>query len=179
MHLAANHGSDTPSKAFAKLKTLFDSKELSRQAAPIYAHFKEVVEYAKRLQLETKIFISPLTSLRERFYRGGLIFVCLHDRKIKDVFASGGRYDELIRELRIAKVGGSSGGAGGKHDERHAVGFSIAWERLARVPKPQSKYHHKRPDEDRLITERRVSFQSSRLTQLCAMADSTCSAMCW
>ncbi|ATY61628.1 kinase (Gcn2) [Cordyceps militaris] len=131
---------DTPNKTYAKLKKLFEGTEMYQRVSPTIAHLKEVVDYAKRFGVITKIYISPLNSLKESFYTGGLLFSCLYTKRVKDVFAAGGRYDGLIREQR-PKMGGN-------FDERHAVGFSIAWERLARTPKAGSKAFLKKADDD-------------------------------
>ncbi|KAG5988921.1 hypothetical protein E4U54_004495 [Claviceps lovelessii] len=113
------------------------------------AHLKEVAEYAKRFGVTTKIYINPLNSIKESFYAGGILFSCLYDKKVKDVFAAGGRYDHLIKEQRL-KTGGS-------YEERHAVGFSLAWERLARVSKTGAKSFFKKQETDSsvIFTERR------------------------
>lgn len=63
----------------------------------------------------------------------------MYDRKVKDVFAAGGRYDSLIRENRHHK---------NISEERHAVGFNLAWEKMARLPKGNSKSFLKKPDEE-------------------------------
>ena len=68
------------------------------------------------------------------------MFSCMYDRKVRDVFAAGGRYDSLIREHRH-KTGSQS-------DERHAVGFNLAWEKLARLPKASARGFLKKPDEE-------------------------------
>jgi translation initiation factor 2-alpha kinase 4 len=90
------------------------------------AHLKEVAEYCKRFGVTTKFYVNPLNSLRENFFVGGILFSCVYDKRVRDVFAAGGRYDHLIKEQR-PKIGGN-------FEERHAVGFSLAWERLARTP---------------------------------------------
>ncbi|KAJ6789717.1 hypothetical protein PWT90_00581 [Aphanocladium album] len=131
---------DTPNKTFAKLKKLFEGTDMYQRASPTIAHLKEVAEYAKRYGVQTKIYINPLNSLKESFYTGGLLFSCLYTKKFKDVFAAGGRYDALIKDQR-PKMGGS-------FDERHAVGFSIAWERLARIPKAGGKAFLKKMEDD-------------------------------
>ncbi|PNH45142.1 hypothetical protein VD0004_g2641 [Verticillium dahliae] len=131
---------DTPSKAFSKLKTLFEGSDTYQQASSTLAHLKEVSEYAKRLGVVSKIYVNPLNSLKESFYTGGILFSCLYDKKMKDVFAAGGRYDSLIKEHR-PKVGG-------QYEERHAVGFNLAWEKLARVPKTGGKAFLKKTEEE-------------------------------
>ena len=131
---------DTPSKAFTKLKSLFEGTDLYQRASSTLAHLREVYEYAKRLGVTSKIYVNPLNSLKESFYTGGILFSCLYDKKIKDVFAAGGRYDSLIREHRPR--------IGGHFEERHAVGFNLAWERLARVPKMGGKAFLKKTEEE-------------------------------
>lgn len=110
-----------------------------QRASSTIAHLKEVVEYTKLLGVTTKIYINPLNSLKEAFYHGGILFSCLYDKKNKEVFAAGGRYDYLIKEHRPR--------IGGQEHKRHAVGFSLAWERLARTPKP-GKQFVKRGEEE-------------------------------
>lgn len=95
--------------------------------------------YTKRFDVQRKIYVHPLGSLKEKFYKGGILFSCLYDRKVRDVFAAGGRYDSLIRENRHHR---------NINEERHAVGFNLAWEKMARLPKVNSKGFLKKPDEE-------------------------------
>ncbi|TDZ74173.1 eIF-2-alpha kinase GCN2 [Colletotrichum trifolii] len=131
---------DTPSKAFSKLKSIFEGTDMYRRAASTLAHLREVSEYAKRLGVASKIYINPLNSLKESFYVGGILFSCLYDKKVKDVFAAGGRYDSLIRENRPR--------TGSHYEERHAVGFNLSWEKLSRVPKSSGKAFLKKAEEE-------------------------------
>lgn len=101
---------------------------------------KGVVDYTKRLGVNAKIYINPLSSLKEHFFSGGILFQCIYDKKSKDVFAAGGRYDSLIKAHR-PKVGNQAEGL-------HAVGFSLAWEKLARLPKTGSKAFAKKQEEE-------------------------------
>ncbi|KAI8274036.1 eIF-2-alpha kinase GCN2 [Colletotrichum sp. SAR 10_98] len=131
---------DTPSKAFSKLKSIFEGTDMYRRASSTLAHLKEVSEYAKRLGVASKIYVTPLNSLKESFYTGGIMFSCVYDKKVKDVFAAGGRYDSLIREKRPR--------IGSHYEERHAVGFNLNWEKLSRVPKTSGKAFLKKTEED-------------------------------
>ncbi|KAH8683018.1 anticodon binding domain of tRNAs-domain-containing protein [Tricladium varicosporioides] len=133
---------DTPSKAFQKLKIIFEGTDTFDKASSAIAHMRDVIDYTKRFQVQSKIYISPLGSLKEKFCKGGVIFSCLHDKKMKDVFvfAAGGRYDSLIREHQHR--------IGTNHEQRHAVGFNLAWERLARLPKSGAKGFLKKADEE-------------------------------
>lgn len=141
---------DTPNKALSKLKMLFEGSDLYQRAASTMAHIKEVAEYCKRFGVRTKFYVNPLNSLKESFFMGGIMFSCVYDKKVRDVFAAGGRYDHLIKEQR-PKIGGN-------FDERHAVGFSLAWERLARIPKTGGKTFLKKqePDSGTMFAGRRV-----------------------
>jgi eukaryotic translation initiation factor 2-alpha kinase 4 len=134
---------DTPAKAFQKLKTIFEGTDFFERASTAIAHLSEVVEYLRRLEVHSKVFINPLSSLKESFYKGGILFSCLYDTKRKDVFAAGGRYDSLIRENHPR--------IGSYLEDRHAVGFSLAWEKLAtlmaRFRKSSSKTLLKRAGE--------------------------------
>ncbi|KAK2595161.1 eukaryotic translation initiation factor 2-alpha kinase [Conoideocrella luteorostrata] len=143
---------DTPNKAFSRLKTLFEGGDMYQRASSTMAHLKEVAEYAKRYGVATKIYINPLNSIKESFYAGGILFSCVYDKKVKDVFAAGGRYDHLIKEQRLK--------TGGNYEERHAVGFSLAWERLARIPKAGAKSFLKKQEQDpsSVFTERRCDI---------------------
>ncbi|PVH78652.1 Serine/threonine-protein kinase [Cadophora sp. DSE1049] len=131
---------DTPNKAFSKLKSLFEGTDTFERASSSIAHLRDVIEYTKRFDVHSKIYINPLGSLNEKFCKGGVIFSCLFDRKIRDVFAAGGRYDSLVREHRHKT---------GSHSEaRHAVGFNLAWEKMARLPKASAKGFLKKAEED-------------------------------
>jgi eukaryotic translation initiation factor 2-alpha kinase 4 len=158
---------DTPTKAFARLKTLFEGSESYQKAAPTIAHLKEVYEYTKRLGLVTKTYVMPLLSLNEAFYPGGILFSCLYDKKVKDVFAAGGRYDGLIREHRPR--------IGGRIEERHAVGFALNWERqLAQVPKTTGKAFLKKGEVEEtsgLLNAKRVSLFTAPNTIILRLPD--------
>lgn len=131
---------DTPNKAFQKLKTIFEGTETFEKASSAIAHLRDVIDYTKRFQVQSKIYVSPLGSLREKFCKGGVTFSCLYDKKVKDVFAAGGRYDSLIREHRHR--------TGSHNTDRHAVGFNLAWEKLARLPKAGPKGFLKKAEDE-------------------------------
>ncbi|KAM4056369.1 kinase [Hirsutella rhossiliensis] len=98
---------DTPNKAFSKLKMLFEGGDIYQRASSILAHLKEVAEYTKRFGVSTKVYVNPLNSLKESFYVGGILFSCLYDKRVKDVFAAGGRL-AWERLARIHKQGGKA-----------------------------------------------------------------------
>ncbi|KAL8388988.1 hypothetical protein RB595_008881 [Gaeumannomyces hyphopodioides] len=119
---------DTPSKVSAQLKTIFQRTNHFQLVSPTLAHLKEMSEYCKRFGVRTKMFIVPLWSWNEVFFAGGIMFSCLFDKRSKEIFAAGGRYDALIKEQRPR--------ISTHFEERHAVGFGFNWERLAQVVTP-------------------------------------------
>lgn len=150
---------DTPTKAFTKLKTIFEGSKMLERVQPIITHLREVIGFAKKFPLHSKIYINPLSSFREDFFVGGMLFQCVYDKKYKDVFAVGGRYDSLINEHR-PRMGNQS-------HQRHAVGFSLAWEKLAMIPKAAGKAFLKKAD-----SEPQGLFTTKRCDVLVASFDS-------
>ena len=68
------------------------------------------------------------------------MFSCLYGKKIKDVFAAGGRYDSLVKEHRH-RIGTS-------FQQRHAVGFNLGLERLVKHPRSRQKTSSKKGEEE-------------------------------
>lgn len=138
-------------KAFSRLKTLLEGSKIFEKALPTITHLKEVIAFTQRFGVHHKIYINPLSSFREDFFVGGILFQCIYDKKFKDVFAAGGRYDHLITEHRPRLAS--------QAHQRHAVGFSLAWEKLARIPKPTGKQFLKKndPEQQSIFNARRVS----------------------
>ena len=64
------------------------------------------------------MYINPLSSYNEKFYRGNLLFQCLYDQKKRSVLAAGGRYDQLITDHQLITS---------KKKHIYAVGFQLAW----------------------------------------------------
>jgi eukaryotic translation initiation factor 2-alpha kinase 4 len=125
------------------------------RCSPIFAHINSVVTYLNTFKVRRKIYVSPLSSFNDKFYKGGLLFQCLYDTKRRDVFAAGGRYDRLILEHR-PKIQG-------QFKNCHAVGFNLGWEKIFtsmnRFQKNSSKAFLKRAQEEYVSTwtTRRVS----------------------
>lgn len=84
------------------------------------AHLQKITGYLGHFNVKRKIYLNPLSSFNEKFYRGEFLFQCIYDKKERDVFAAGGRYDRLIRHFRNNP----------KQGNRYAVGFSMNWKRL-------------------------------------------------
>ncbi len=83
-----------------------------------FVHLQAVSTYLARFSIRRKIYVSPLSSYNEKFYKGNLLFQCLFDQKRRSVLAAGGRYDELIRGLQPITL---------RRNHVHAVGFQLAW----------------------------------------------------
>ena len=116
---------DTPEKAFAKLRRIFEGTKYHDRTHAIFAHLSSVVKYTKLWNVKRKIYLNALSSFNEKFYSGGILFQCLFDTKQRVVLAAGGRYDKLIDEYRPKGPGYNRTGTG-----YHAVGVNIGWERL-------------------------------------------------
>ena len=108
---------DIYEKAVPKLRSIFKDTE---HLESTFSHLKAVVTYLECFNVRRKVYICPLSSINERFYHGNTLFQCIYDKKNRDVFAIGGRYDSLIKDLTPTSTGGTY----------HAVGFSLAWEKL-------------------------------------------------
>ncbi|KAF8463587.1 kinase-like domain-containing protein [Kalaharituber pfeilii] len=139
---------DEPEKAFHKLRNIFDETPCLEKSASVFAHISAVVVYLRRFGVGRKVYVNPLGTYNDRFYRGGLVFQCLYDTKRREVFAAGGRYDALIQDhkprMRSGMIEHAHGGVGSvnghshhhchqhHHDtsETHAVGFSLGWEKI-------------------------------------------------
>lgn len=131
-----------PSKAFAQLKTVFGDTDCYRKAASTIAHLKEVHEFTKLFGVKVRFLITPLQCYNSAFFKGGVMFSCIYDTKLKDVLAGGGRYDSLIKEYRYMPVNGSP-------SQRHAVGVTFNWIHLAKVPTRTPKAASKKAGQDR------------------------------
>ncbi|KAF1957340.1 kinase-like protein [Byssothecium circinans] len=140
---------DTPEKAFAKLRRIFEGTKYLDKTHAIFAHLTSVVSYTKSWSVKHKVYISVLGSFNEKFYSGGILFQCLFDTKQKEVLAAGGRYDKLIEEYRPK-------GPSHAHPPAayHGVGVNIGWDRLVNsmvryLKKPaKSAFLKKQQDED-------------------------------
>ena len=83
-----------------------------------FAHMQAVVTFLVRFNIKRKVYINPLSSYNEKFYRGNLLFQCLYDQKKRSVLAAGGRYDQLITDHQLITS---------KKKHIYAVGFQLAW----------------------------------------------------
>lgn len=110
---------DDAEKAFQRMQILLNGSLLANKVKTVSTHINAVITYMKRFGISRKIYVNPLGTWNDKFYRGGIMFQCLIDSKKWDVFAAGGRYDSLIQSYRPKM-----------REETHAVGFNLGWERL-------------------------------------------------
>lgn len=105
-----------------KLQSIMDGTEYVDRIPPIFARLNILMTYLQCFGVKRKVYVNPLSSLHDKFYRGSILFQCIFDRKRRDVFAAGGRYDRLIQEFS-PKVLSS-------RPQAHAVGFNLSSDRL-------------------------------------------------
>lgn len=105
-----------------KLRMIMEETEYVDRLAPIFARLNAVIDYLKRFHVRRKIYISPLSSVNNKFYGGSILFQCIFDTRRKDVFAAGGRYDSLIQEFRPKMLSSRT--------QCHAVGFYFSFDKL-------------------------------------------------
>lgn len=106
---------DSLEKAITRIRSIIkDTTDLESA----FAHMQAVTNYLARFNIKRKVYITPLSSYNEKFYRGNLLFQCLYDQKKKFVLAAGGRYDQLIRDHQTITS---------RKSHVYAVGFQLAW----------------------------------------------------
>ncbi|KAI5303954.1 hypothetical protein KEM56_007028, partial [Ascosphaera pollenicola] len=109
-------------KARERLVAIFGAQG-KRTLSPIFEGLQAILDYCELLQVKRRIYVRPLASQNARLFRGSMLFQCVFDLKNWDVFAAGGRYDELIRSL-----------AGSRSADTYvAVGFNLSCTRLCRI----------------------------------------------
>ena len=108
---------DSYDKAIPKLRSLLQNTE---ELESTFSHLEAVTTYLARLKVKRKVYINPLSSFNDKFYRGNILFQCLFNTKNRSVLAAGGRYDRLIQQHRPNT----------KVEDRHAVGFNLGWQSL-------------------------------------------------
>lgn len=109
---------DTLEKAVTRIRSIIKETADLESA---FAHMQAVVNYLVRFNVKRKVYLNPLSSYNEHFYRGNLLFQCLYDQKKRSVLAAGGRYDRLISDHQVI--------TSRKHHV-YAVGFQLAWSGL-------------------------------------------------
>ncbi|KAJ5689097.1 Serine/threonine-protein kinase GCN2 [Penicillium macrosclerotiorum] len=113
---------DTPKETLRRLQTIMEGSEYAERIPPIFARLNMLMTYLQSFGVKRKVYINPLSSLHDKFYRGSILFQCVFDSKRRDVFAAGGRYDRLIQEFAPKVLS--------NRPQAHAVGFNLSSDRL-------------------------------------------------
>ncbi|KAL9048225.1 MAG: hypothetical protein Q9162_007814 [Coniocarpon cinnabarinum] len=135
---------DTPEKALRKMQAIFEESPHLDTVHSVFTHLTGLCKYLKRFGFRRRVYVSPLSSINDKFYRSGVMFQLLFDSRRRDIVAAGGRYDALIQALSSQQ--GSFNTA-----TPRAVGTNIAWERIvtsmARMQKQSGIAYLKNPDQ--------------------------------
>jgi eukaryotic translation initiation factor 2-alpha kinase 4 len=92
---------DNPEKTFSKLQVLFEGSRYQQKVENGIRALQEMLRIVLPMNLQRKLYVSPLGSVNAKFYDDGLLFQCVLERKSnRVVIAAGGRYDGLIRTYR-------------------------------------------------------------------------------
>lgn len=114
---------DSPKQVQKRLRAIMQGTIFAERLAPIFARINLLVAYLQNFDVKRKVYMNPLGSLNDKFFRGSILFQCVFDSKRRDVFAAGGRYDSLVQEFRPKVLASRS--------QTHAVGFNLSWDRLS------------------------------------------------
>ncbi|KAI4287854.1 MAG: hypothetical protein L6R35_002883 [Caloplaca aegaea] len=158
---------DTCGKAFTRLRSKF---HVTADLELTFSHLNAVATYLERFNVKRKIYVNPLASYNEKFYRGNILFQCIYDSKRKNVFAAGGRYDELIKDHQLIQNpnllpiqrGQSFRGNNSKVANCHAVGFNLSWQDLHRSMVRYHKGSTKRTPKAKKDQETNVAWPQVR-----------------
>ncbi|KAL9596121.1 MAG: hypothetical protein Q9219_006020 [cf. Caloplaca sp. 3 TL-2023] len=126
---------DTYKEAISRLR---GKLHIDADLEATFSHLQAVIIYLERFNVKRRVYVNPLGSYNEKFYRSNILFQCIYDdNKKKNVFAAGGRYDELIKENQLTQYSSSAlaqrgSGPRGQIADCHAVGFNLSWQDLHR-----------------------------------------------
>lgn len=82
---------DEPEKAFERLLDIFKGSVYVDKVNTVFKRLRAVIAYLRRFGVHRTIYVNPLGTYNEKFYRGGIMFQCICDSKKRNVFAAGGR----------------------------------------------------------------------------------------
>lgn len=116
---------DSLKKTQKRLHAIMEGTAFVERLAPIFTRLNLLMAYLQGFDVKRKVYINPLGSLNDKFFRGSILFQCVFDSKRRDVFAAGGRYDSLVKEFRPKVLTSRS--------HSHAVGFNLSWDKLNSV----------------------------------------------
>lgn len=119
---ANEYDTDSLKETKRRLQNIMEGTEYAERISPIFARLNVLMTYLQTFGVKRKIYIKPLSSVHDKFYRGSILFQCIFDSKRRDVFAAGGRYDRLIQEFSPNVLS--------NRPQAHAVGFNLGSDRL-------------------------------------------------
>lgn len=90
---------DEPDKTVQRLKEIFNDSIYSKRVKPVLEHIQSVIAYLRQFGVHRKVYVNPLGTYNDKFYKGGIVFQCIYDTKKRDVFAAGGRYGVVSKSL--------------------------------------------------------------------------------
>jgi eukaryotic translation initiation factor 2-alpha kinase 4 len=112
-----------------KIEAILSNSDYLDRLGSIFTRIEAVVAYLRRFQVKTKLYVHPLSSYNEKFYRGSILFQCLLEGRHKSLLAVGGRYDALIADHTIPT----------SNEKPRAVGFHLPWDELNSIMVPDQK----------------------------------------
>jgi eukaryotic translation initiation factor 2-alpha kinase 4 len=112
-----------------RIESIFGNSSYLDRLGSIFTRIEAVIAYLRRFHIRTKVYVHPLSSYNEKFYRGSILFQCLLEGKRKSLLAVGGRYDTLIAEHLLPNT----------IDKPRAVGFHLPWDEFNSLMVPDQK----------------------------------------
>ena len=142
---------DMPEKAFPKLQALFEGSRYRQKLDNGIRALQEMLRILQPMNLQRKLYVSPLGSVNAKFYDNGLLFQCVLERKSnRVVIAAGGRYDGLIRTYRQPDMRSKLQGAVGV-----SIGLDPIISNMAKNDENSSKKSYlKKPAREERIARR-------------------------
>lgn len=145
---------DEPEAAFQRMRLLFGAAKMESME-PLTSEITAIITYARRMGVNRKIMISPLSNLNGHLYRSGFMVQALLNARKKELFAAGGRYDALIRASE-------SPGSKSMIATHCAAGFTLSWHKIVKAlrvaQKKSSRYLRDEGERKQpiIVTQRRV-----------------------
>lgn len=142
---------DVPDKAFTKLQALFEGSRYRQKLDTGIKALQDMLQVVTLMNLQRKLYVSPLGSVNAKFYDDGLLFQCVLERKSnRVVIAAGGRYDGLIRTYRQPDMRSKVQGAVGV-----SIGLDAIITNMMKSSETSSKKSYlKKPTRDEPIAKR-------------------------
>jgi translation initiation factor 2-alpha kinase 4 len=142
---------DVPDKTFTKLQTLFEGSRYRSKLDTGIRSLQGVLRVLAVMNIQRKLYVSPLGSVNAKFYADGILFQCVLERKSnRVVIAAGGRYDGLIRTYKKADMRSKTQGAVGV-----SIGLDPIISNMAKNSENNSKKSYlKKPTREESVSKR-------------------------